>query len=306
MTASAADSMLSQLRTRGFACVSLRPWVLEALRTATSRDAASMGEFRFPPSSEGRPIVYTDSGRSAFRALFEVATNCLGGMLLHTPSDDDDGVIGGSSGGGRGGGNGMDSARRMFAEALLDVRGDASGTAGSEFCLFRQENEPFRAGQPFSQSFFNLFNYDHGSLNSHVDRSLLTVIYSATDAQKGIASSSPSSPDDPPTPSEGNPLRSALWVKDRRGTWRDADRAVRPDQAIVMVGEDLERAGHDGTGCGIASALGLFAAEHAVRVDPTGARIERSHFRRDPGCDDGVVNRTSAAIILRHDPEMVA
>ena len=86
MTPSAVDAMLSQLRTRGFACVSLqphhRPWIRNALRSAlaTSSDAATMNEFRFPPI-EGS-IVYTESKRLAFRALFEVATNCFEGLLL--------------------------------------------------------------------------------------------------------------------------------------------------------------------------------------------------------------------------------
>ncbi|CAE7297616.1 unnamed protein product, partial [Symbiodinium pilosum] len=30
---------------------------------------------------------------------------------------------------------------------------------------------------PFSSSFFNIFNYDHGCLNSHIDRGVLTVVY---------------------------------------------------------------------------------------------------------------------------------
>mmetsp|Transcript_22819 Transcript_22819/g.40915 ORF Transcript_22819/g.40915 Transcript_22819/m.40915 type:complete len:287 (+) Transcript_22819:56-916(+) len=275
LTPSAVDAMLSQLRTRGFACVSLhphhRPWIRNALRSAlaSSSDAATMKEFRFPPI-EGS-IVYTESKRLAFRALFEVATNCLEGLLLSLNK------CGGEE-------ESMTlttrSSSRTFTEALCKVRGDEARLFG------RDENEPFEPSQPFSQSFFNLFNYDHGSLNGHVDRSLLTVIYSTA---PDVADTT-SSPEKPPV------RRSALWVKDRQGTWHDADRVVRPDQALIMVGEDLERAG-------IAEKLQLFAAEHAVRVDPAGLRIERSHFRRDPGCTEGIGNRLSAAMILRHELE---
>ena len=74
-----------------------------------------------------------------------------------------------------------------------------------------------------------------------------------------------------------------------------------------MVGKDLERSG-------IAEELGLFAVEHAVRVDPEVERIAHSHVRRDPTCSDkgggidsgvgvGVGNRLNALMILRHEPE---
>lgn len=272
--------MLSQLRTRGFACISVqpnrRPWIQNALQLATSHHShhnhgngngaattTTMGEFRFPPI-EG-PIVYMESRRQAFRALFEVATNCFSGLL--TPLGNHDHGDGGLLGHFRDEEQKSisDAACRTFVCALDQVRGDYNGeeiNTSSSFQLFHHdENEPFEPGQAFSHSFFNLFNYDHGSLNGHVDRSLLTVIYSTT------------APDDNGALDSDNDARrsSALWVKDKQGTWHNADQAAEPDQVIVMVGEDLERAG-------IASKLGLFAAEHAVRVDPFGLRIERSHF----------------------------
>ena len=152
------------------------------------------------------------------------------------------------------------------------------------FRLFSNKHEPFEPGQAFKQTFFNLFNYDHGSLNSHVDRSLITVIYSTTPTQDST---------------DSNLQQSALWVKDNNGTWQNADEAVTPDEAIIMVGEDLIDIGN-GT---LASSLDIFAAEHAVRVDPLGNRIERSHFKKDPGCSEGVRNRLSTAMILRHEFE---
>ena len=256
----AVESLLLQLKSRGFACISLEPWIKDALQSATSQDAATMNGFRFPPL-EGR-IVYTESKRQAFRALFEVATTCFLGLLKSGGVDQDDVIC------------------KAYVDALQQIR-DGNNGYGS-FRLFSNENEPFEAGQPFSQSFFNLFNYNHGSLNSHVDRSLLTIIYSKTQSQTTL---------------DNNIHRSALWVKDNNEIWHNADQVVTRDEAIVMVGEDLVEAG----GGKIASTLELFAAEHAVRVDPMGDRIERSHFRKDPSCTDGVINRLSAAMILRHE-----
>ncbi|KAL7545442.1 hypothetical protein ACHAWF_008796 [Thalassiosira exigua] len=279
MSPSAAEAMLAHLRSRGFARISLRPdarpWIRDSLHAACVRDAASMDGFRFPPPPGEGPTIYDDSKRRAFRALFKVATCCLSGLL--GPLD------------GRGGGTTASARAEANAYALVGaLRRVRDG--GGDFGLFRRDDdEPFEPGQPFSQSFFNLFNYDHGSLNAHVDRSLLTVIYSyapkAEAAQIGTLE----------PPPEGA-LRSALWVKDPRGKWRNADLSCDRDHALVLVGEDLE-------GVGIASALGVVAAEHAVRVDPTGPRIERSHFQRDPACAGKGPSRRSAAMILRHEPD---
>ena len=68
-------------------------------------------------------------------------------------------------------------------------------------------HEPFPREHLFHPTFFNLFNYDHGSLNSHQDRGLLTVIHV-----------------EPPQLS-ARP-HSALWVEGPDQRWRDADRAL--------------------------------------------------------------------------------
>ena len=60
-----------------------------------------------------------------------------------------------------------------------------------------------------------------------------------------------------------------------------------------MIGEDLEETQ-------IASSLKLYAAQHAVRVDPTGSYIDRSHYNPDPDTIP-CKNRSSAALILRHE-----
>ena len=118
---------------------------------------------------------------------------------------------------------------------------------------------------------------------------MLTVIYSLTPDMQSTSQQQSNE-------EEEGVRRSALWVKDREGNWHNADQSAGADEAIILAGEDLDVSG-------LAAAWGAFAAEHAVRVDPTGGRIERSHFRRDPGCSDGVGNRWSAAMILRHEPD---
>ena len=139
-------------------------------------------------------------------------------------------------------------------------------------------HEPFCDTDVFAQSFFNLFNYNNGLLNPHFDRSLLTVIKARSGENTTQA-------------------QSALWIKSETGDWTNADEAVRPDEVIIMIGEDCEA-------LGFAVESGLYAAEHAVRVNPAGEYIAHSHFRRDPSTPSEY-NRSSAAFILRHEPASV-
>ena len=152
--------------------------------------------------------------------------------------------------------------------------------AGVEELFSRSPHEPFPAEHPFHPTFFNLFNYDHGSLNSHQDRGLVTIIHV-----------------DPPS-AQGQAL-SALWVEGPQGRWRNADQVVREQQtrapestfALLLLGEEGEAL--------LAPRFeGLYAAEHAVRVDPEGGFLERSHHQRDPSASERG-NRLSAALILR-------
>eukprot|EP00585_Thalassiosira_rotula_P008200 CAMPEP_0196146036 /NCGR_PEP_ID=MMETSP0910-20130528/21992_1 /TAXON_ID=49265 /ORGANISM="Thalassiosira rotula, Strain GSO102" /LENGTH=147 /DNA_ID=CAMNT_0041408161 /DNA_START=74 /DNA_END=513 /DNA_ORIENTATION=+ len=146
-----------------------------------------MEGFRFPPMEAGRPIVYTESKRLAFRALYEVATNCLSGLLLRSLSEN---VRGGGCGSSSSSSNcsgvetrGREEKKelrtrdtRTLYDALLrtncgnnkhynnnDDYGNEQGDDDGSCCrhgLFRHDvNEPFEKGMPFSQSFFNLFNY---------------------------------------------------------------------------------------------------------------------------------------------------
>lgn len=147
-------------------------------------------------------------------------------------------------------------------------------------------HDPFPKEHLFHPTFFNLFNYDHGSLNAHQDRGLLTIIHV-----------------EPPT-AQNQPC-SALWVEDPQGTWHNADFAVyqQVEQApqscfaLLLLGEEGEL--HLSS-----QHRGLYAAEHAVRVDPSGDYLEHSHHQRDPAAFISG-NRRSAALILRaSQPEL--
>lgn len=236
------DTLRTDLRNRGFVCVHVDHEALSASLQDALVDAAALDGFRFPPIDASQPD-YTPPRRAAFESLFQVATTCLDALFTD------------------------ETVPKFLADALEDVR--TNGVT-----LFDSDHEPFTAGQPFSQSFFNLFNYNQGLLNPHADRSLLTVIRVQAGLNLGA--------------------QSALWVRGPDDSWHNADAAVGADEVIILVGEDCEA-------LPAAQRLGLYGAEHAVRVDPTGQYVSHSHFRPDPDTPPNR-NRISAAFILRHEP----
>ena len=150
-------------------------------------------------------------------------------------------------------------------DASYDVSEKLFGEAG-------QSNTPFTHERaPFANSFFNIFHYDYGLLNAHKDRYLITAIYA--DANPSTATN-----------------RSVLWVRARNGSWTNVDALLEPDVMVFMVGEDLEHVLKN-------TDLELYAAEHCIRVDPDGERLERAHFRPDPSTSTQG-NRLSVAFIL--------
>lgn len=179
-----------------------------------------------------------------------------------------------------------DAFRSLYTIAvstLAALQGDRSHLEAPESELFSASpDEPLDPSHPLSATFFNLFNYDHGALNAHQDRGLVTIICVA--------------------PPEENTDRSSLWIKGADELWRSADESVfsvsrslqnPQDQMLVilLVGEQGEILLRD-------KYPQLFAAEHCVRVRPEGPFIERSHHVPDPeSLTSG--NRISTALILR-------
>ena len=241
---------MQRLREHGFACITVdEDDTLQNLRLAMS-EARKLPGFRFPPMEESESIFYSEHQRQIFRALFRVATTCLGAILAETRQ------------------NSSSSSR------LVELLKESESLPPFHY----HPNEPFQSSQPFAWTFFNLFNYKNGLLNPHVDRSLVTVIYSS-----------------PPPPTLSEP-HSRLWIQDRHGVWRDGDQeAAADDQIVVMIGEEFQDAG--------LAVDGLYPALHAVKVSPRGENFSRPHFRADPGQSASIEPRISAALILRHDVE---
>jgi hypothetical protein len=115
------------------------------------------------------------------------------------------------------------------------------------------------AKSPFDASFFNLFNYDYGSLNAHKDRGLITVVYgfSGTQLNEHVASSSGE------TESIDAKPRSRLWLRDAAvedtrapEAWIDAEVECGTDHLMLFAGEQLE----------LLTNKRVPAIEHCVRV----------------------------------------
>eukprot|EP00444_Apocalathium_aciculiferum_P018344 CAMPEP_0183458964 /NCGR_PEP_ID=MMETSP0370-20130417/134583_1 /TAXON_ID=268820 /ORGANISM="Peridinium aciculiferum, Strain PAER-2" /LENGTH=356 /DNA_ID=CAMNT_0025650777 /DNA_START=99 /DNA_END=1166 /DNA_ORIENTATION=+ len=105
---------------------------------------------------------------------------------------------------------------------------------------------------PYSSSFFNIFNYDCGCLNTHRDRGVLTLVYGVGGAPADT----------------GSGPGSRLWFKvpGPEGLhWVPAENS----QLLLWAGDCLGLAGVE-------------SVEHNVRVNPDGAYIDRSHHLRDP------------------------
>jgi hypothetical protein len=239
------DQFQLPLRRKGFVPVEIdEPGLLQGIQGAI-QEASALGSFRFPPIQPDEPISYNARRREAFTSLFDIAIVCLRAILLSTP------------------GEASHLNRMELQKALKDVPFHS---------LFRNDpNEPFAdSHQPFAQSFFNLFNYNHGLLNPHIDRSLVTVIYSSHASH-----------------SEESISKTALWIQSPEGTWHNADDITTPTQVVIMTGEQLETNQY------------YYAAPHAVKVNPTGELLAQAHHRRDP-VSTATDNRLSAALILRH------
>ena len=244
----AVRSFVEQLRRRGFALVSVDDREMDALLQQGLVDASKLEGFRFPPH-DAKDAVYTPLRRLVFRALLKISVTCLRALIRGEPSAAD------------------------YEDAIRD-------SLAPNFPLFSPDfngHDPFTSGQPFGQSFFNLFNYNEGLLNPHYDRSLMTVI-KVRPGQNEESS------------------QTALWAKNATDEWTNVDLSVGVNDVVVMIGEDAE-------GLAFATRHGIYAAEHAVRVTPDGEYIPHSHFQRDPRTPINK-NRVSAAFILRHEPNL--
>ena len=189
-------------------------------------------------------------------------------------------------------------------DALSAIKGSDQSQAAELNSLFGDSaDDPFPHGHPYHSTFFNLFNYDHGSLNEHLDRGLITVIF--VDPAP-IEASTFSNQQLSAKQVENTP--SALWIKGADDIWRSGDKVIRQlrkhtphkSYVLILIGEEGELEFKDVPSEGFEnlSASKFFAAAHCVRADPLGEFIERSHYRCDPEARPNQ-NRKSAALILK-------
>lgn len=223
------------LRSDCFAEVELAPAELEVLDSALEA-FAGQGAFRYPPvpdaadaAGEEEPDSVEPEMPAAFRRCFDM----LYGVAATA------------------------ATTLLGTQEKRPLQSPCSG--GSR--PFEGEGGPW----PYSASFFNIFNYDHGCLNAHRDRGVLTVVYGA------------------PSEFPGPEASAGLWLR-ARGPGGPRWLAAPPGRLLLWAGEGL-------------ACPGVEAIEHCVRVDPDGPYIERSHSRRDPAAPASG-NRRSVALVL--------
>ena len=228
----------------GFATLTIRNQQEKNIVDNVFTHISSFNSFRFPPIDE--QALYTDEIRAVFRLFFQVAVDVLEQLLQSVRSTAD-----------------VERIRLQCQQA-------------KKITLFSDPHEPLSSSDPLAGTFFNLFHYDHGCLNTHRDRYLVTVIC-AQPAQ---------------TSKIGRKLEhSALWVRSpSSGVWENVDLLLTQPTWIIFVGEECTR---------ICSEAGLQinASEHCIRLDPEGGYISHSHHQPDPdSLPTG--NRCSIAMVL--------
>mmetsp|Transcript_53819 Transcript_53819/g.111799 ORF Transcript_53819/g.111799 Transcript_53819/m.111799 type:complete len:276 (-) Transcript_53819:31-858(-) len=220
------EELLTGLRERGYVHVDI-DYAEEAVLVEALEEFAGRSSFRFPPipgtATASTPVTMPRPFSRCFDLLYSVA--CTAALVME----------------GRG--------RRppKAAPCGEDGRGP-----------FERKGGPW----PYSSSFFNIFNYDHGCLNSHVDRGVLTVVYGQRMGSE-------------------NPEATRLWIREPIA---DEARWVAPSsgQLLLWAGEGFQSAP---------------AVEHSVRVRPDGPYVEHSHSRPDPEAP-ATGNRRSVALVL--------
>eukprot|EP01089_Gocevia_fonbrunei_P009727 TRINITY_DN22112_c0_g1_i1.p1 TRINITY_DN22112_c0_g1~~TRINITY_DN22112_c0_g1_i1.p1 ORF type:complete len:131 (-),score=17.98 TRINITY_DN22112_c0_g1_i1:24-416(-) len=123
----------------------------------------------------------------------------------------------------------------------------------------------------------DLFNYDVGTLNSHKDRGLVTLVYSTFNK-------------------DTNPIRTKLWLEkidpDQKLTdeWIDIENEMQENEAILLIGEQLQTL----------SGRTYPSLKHCVRASPYGIHKPETNWLPDPS-SPAKGNRLSLGFILAQD-----
>eukprot|EP00929_Paragymnodinium_shiwhaense_P080091 TRINITY_DN41750_c0_g1_i1.p1 TRINITY_DN41750_c0_g1~~TRINITY_DN41750_c0_g1_i1.p1 ORF type:complete len:339 (+),score=33.50 TRINITY_DN41750_c0_g1_i1:344-1360(+) len=256
---SGGEELIEALRREGAVAVELSDEERASLDAALQGFGA-VGRFRYPPQGlpgedpvpldkDGHPIM-PDSYRQSFNVLYAVAASAAFAML------------------GRRGGS-------RFPPPLACVDGKAP---------FQGDAGPW----PYSSSFFNIFNYNHGMLNSHRDRGVLTAVYGTGGRAENM-----------PAFETGTSQPSSLWLKLPAHTGGHRWSNAVPGQLLLWAGSGLNDLVAQSEHEAKERIMSIEDIMHCVRADPEGAPIpmDCSICERDPESPEGG-NRQSIALVL--------
>lgn len=253
--------ILNELSTAGF-CIVRAPRTAACCRSAVKRWAGEQA-FRFPlhpqPASQSSNFdgITEKLYRLAFNSLYALSVRCLHEL-------------------------GASNSQLKPLQAHQDMQSQSTPVLP-----FKDPHSPapalpfeYNSSLPYAASFASIFNFNHGFLNAHRDRGLLTAVYGQLMSRKN-----------PSGRVSDRVVR--LWGQTPGSTeWRMLD-PVPDDSVILFAGEQLARLSNGA----------IPAMLHACRVDPTAERISMLHHGAHPGArEEG--NRQSCALVLAMDEEV--
>ena len=201
---------ISDLKTNGFAVINM-PSIAPTLASATS-SFAKLNQFRYPRDNYNEHV--NANYQDAFNAMYFFAASCLHQLCPEFPLP-------------------------PLTTAPFDM-GNESPFGGSKASR----------DLPYADSFANIFNYNHGFLNAHLDRGLLTAVFGQTEHT---------------TKRQREPTVGLWCQRLSTGEWVNLSERTGEHDIVIFVGEQLEHA-----------TKGAFkAVKHASVVDPNNAGTSR-------------------------------
>lgn len=261
--------MARQIQRIGFGVIRLDSDSKRVLRKAVSH-FEQQNTFRFPPipsSTEEFSPKFTEEYKACFNLLYSMGLHALCELLEAVPF--------------------------THRGSLPDAR--VAQQAASVPPFTARDSIPFQSHHSaFEGTFFNIFNYNHGSLNAHRDRCLMTLVWGEH--------SQPTLPDysrlwvQPPFSNTGSASEALIgtatspWIDAHRHIASLPDNGSGSDGVIVFIGEELADA-----------TAGFYpAVQHCVRVHPSDEQAQwlaDSHHQRDPAAPT-IGNRMSVAMVF--------
>ena len=232
LSSAAPKISISELKIKGFTIINL-PSIAPTLASATSA-FTKLNQFRYPCDNYDK--IINEKYQAAFNSMYFLTAACLHQVCSEFP-----------------------------LPPPTTAPFDKSNK--SPFCGSQTSKD-----LPYSDSFASIFNFNHGFLNAHLDRGLLTAVYGCAE----------------PLLTKQHKPTVSLWCQHlSTGEWVNLSEHTGDQDIIIMVGEQLEH----WTG-------GAFkAVKHACLVDPTNADWLNAKLPKDPDAPDRG-NRQSIALVL--------